>query len=283
MASKPRPPRQGFHSVLTDAINDLMEHGFDSIQRVELWVQKLESAARFSLVPEAMLQRSVRDVLQRTYERTVQGERLYQRFPSVGRFTLEQVKPKLRAELDRRILASSSLIKLNREQSIQRTLQRFQGWATSIPIGGTDVAKRSEVKETVKRGIAGLPFEERRVIYDQGHKLVSAINEIVATDGGAIAGRWHHVSEGPPSYDSRPDHVKRDGKVYLIRNSWAHKDGLVKPSAVGYMDEITAAGQEIGCSCSVTYIFHLRDLPPEMLTKNGMEALVEARARIANM
>lgn len=284
MASKSRPPtRQGFYQVLTDAINDLMEHGFDSVQRVELWVQKLEAAARSSLVPEVTLQRTVRDVLQRTYERTMQGERFYSRFPGISRFTLEQVKPKCRAELDRRILASSSLIKLNREQSVQRTLQRFQGWATSIPIGGTDVAKRSEVKETVKRGIAGLPFEERRVITDQGMKLVAAINEIVATDGGAIAGRWHHVAEGPPSYDSRPDHVKRNNKVYLIRNSWAHKEGLAKPGTVGYTDEITAPGEEVFCSCSYVYIFHLRDLPPEMLTKKGIESLIESRARIANM
>lgn len=284
MASKSRlPARQGFYQVLTDAINDLMEHGFDSIQRVEMWVQKLESAARASLVPEVTLQRTVRDVLQQTYDRTVKGERLYQRFPNVGKFTLEQIRPKLRAELDRKILGSASLIKLNREKAILQTLQRFQGWATSIPIGGTDVAKRSEVKDTVKRGIAGLPFEERRVIYDQGHKLAATINEIVATDGGAIAGKWHHVAEGPPSYDSRPVHVKRNNKVYLIRNSWAHKDGFVKPGDVGYTDEITAAGEEVGCSCSYTYIFHLRDLPPEMLTKRGLEALIEARARIANM
>jgi hypothetical protein len=198
----------------------------------------------------------------------------------VGQFTLEQIKPHLRDELDRRILASANLIKLNRTASIERTLQRFAGWATSVPKGGSDIQNRTDIKKAVRRGIAGLPFEERRVIIDQGHKLASAISEIVAKDGGAIAGAWQHIKRGPPSYDSRPKHVARDGKIFLLRNSWARAQGLVKPDKNGYTDDIEQPGELVFCSCKYRWIYALRDLPTEMLTVKGREALLAAREKI---
>ena len=284
MASRPRKPsRDGFYDVLTAAINDLLEYGFDSSQRVEEWVRKLETAARSSLVPEGVLNREVRDVLMRTYQRTVEGGLLHKRHPNIAAYTIERIKPKLRAELDRRILASSSLIKLNREQSIQRTLQRFAGWATSIPIGGTEAEKRSEVKETVKRGIAGLGFVERRVVIDQGHKLVAAINDIVAVDSGAIAGRWQHIPLGPPAYDSRPEHVEMHDKVFVIRGNWAMEKGLMKLAGRKYTDEVDFPGTPVSCSCHYSYLYALRDLPPDMLTHKGEEELTNARIRVAQM
>jgi hypothetical protein len=270
-----------FYKLLGAAIDDLLEHGFDSQQRLEDWLQQLAEAARRALVPEYVLQNSVKEMLNRVYTKTVGGNRLIERYPGVEQFTLERIKPHLRAELDRRIVASASLIKLNRNASIQRTLQRFAGWATSVPAGGTEVAKRREVKQQVRRGIAALPFEERRVVIDQGHKLVAAINEIVASDGGAIAARWHHVKEGPPAYDARPEHVARDGKVYLIRGSWAQQKGLVKPGSPGYTDDVTQPAEEPFCRCGWVFLFALRDLPTDMLTAKGKEALLEARRALA--
>lgn len=277
-----KPSRDGFYEVLTAAITDLMDHGFDSSQRVEEWVRKLEVAARSSLVPEGILVREVRSVLTRTYQRTVEGGLLLKRHPEIGAFTIERVKPKLRAELDRRILGSASLIKLNREQAIQQTLQRFAGWATSIPIGGTESEKRGEVKETVKRGIAGLGFTERRVVVDQGHKLVASLSEIVAVDEGAIGGFWRHVKEGG-GYQARPEHEARDGKLYLLRDSWAMAKGYIRKGSAPYYDTVDAVGQKVFCRCWMSWIFALRDLPPECLTKRGEEALVDARARIAQL
>lgn len=282
MASRPRKPsRDGFYDVLTAAIGDLMDHGFDSSHRVEEWVRKLETAARSSLVPEGVLSREVRDVLVRTYQRTVEGGLLQQRHPDVARYTIDRIKPKLRAELDRRILASSSLIKLNREQAIQQTLQRFAGWATSIPIGGTEAEKRSEVKEEIKRGIGGLSFVERRVVIDQGGKLVAAINDIVAVDSGAIAGQWKHILLGPPAYDSRPDHVEMHDKIFVIRGNWALQKGLMKLAGRKYTDEVDFPGTPVFCGCHYSYLYNLRDLPSDMLTHKGEEAIIDARAKIA--
>lgn len=283
MASRPRKPsRDGFYDVLTAAINDLLEHGFDSSQRVEEWVRKLETAARSSLVPEGVLNREVRDVLMRTYQRTVEGGLLHKRHPDIAAYTIDRIKPKLRAELDRRILASSSLIKLNREHSIQQTLQRFAGWATSIPIGGTEAEKRSEVKETVKRGIAGLSFVERRCIVDQGHKLISSLSEIVAMDQGAIAAAWRHVMEGG-GYQARPEHVKLNNVVFVVRGNWALERGLMRLAGRQYTDEVEAPGMPVSCRCWWSWIYDLRSLPPDMLTHKGEEELIASRVRIAQM
>lgn len=266
-----------FYEVLTDAVDDFITNGFDSQERLDRWLALLAEASRRSLVPPSLLQQALRSQLTRIFTRETSLTKLVKRHRGVSTFTLRNVKPKLRAALDRRILASANLIKLNRKASIARTLQRFAGWASSVPKGGTEIQARKSVKDTVRRSIAALPFEERRVIIDQGHKLVAAVNDIIATDGGAIALIWHHVKEGPPMYDARPDHVARDGKVYLIRDSWAHKKGLVKPDRAGYSDEITQPGEEVFCRCHAEYLYALRDLPADMLTVKGQAALAEAR------
>lgn len=273
-------PRTKFYDVLTEAVNDMVEHGFDSQERLDAWMERLRAAARASLVPESVLSRALADSLTKAFRRATKPGMIKKHHPGVSEFTLRMIEPRLRAELDRRILSSASLITLNRDASIARTLQRFAGWATSIPSGGTDVAKRQNAKDGVRKGIAALPFEERRVVIDQGHKLVAAVNDIVATDGGAIAARWHHVKEGPPAYASRPQHVARNGKVYLVRNSWAQREGLVKPGRAGYTDEITQPAEEVYCSCWYEFLYNLRELPRDMLTAKGAATLAEVRAKL---
>jgi hypothetical protein len=270
-----------FYTVLTDAVADLAEHGFDSQKRLDAWLQRLEIAARGALVDPSVLQREVCEALAQTYKRTVEGRGLVRLHKGVSEFTLASIKPKLRAELDRRVLASAQLIKLNREASIRRTLQRFAGWATSVPAGGTDVVQRKKTVDSVRKGIAALPFEERRVVIDQGHKLNSAVNDIVARDGGAIAAKWRHVMERGAGYKPRPEHVARNNLVYVLRDCWAMRDGLMKLAGAQYSDEVTQPGEEVFCRCTYEYLYNLRDLPPAMLTVKGREELARVRAQIA--
>jgi hypothetical protein len=271
------PVAKSFYQVLTAAIADLTENGFDSQERLDRWLVELRAAARISLIPEEVLQRELRTNLTRVYERLVESGKLARIHKGVGQFTIANIKPSLRAELDRRILASANLIKLNRQASIERTLQRFAGWATSIPAGGSDVVERREVNETVRKSIAGLPFEERRVVIDQGHKLSSTLSDIVARDGGAIAAIWRHVREGG-GYQARPDHEARNGEVFVIRGNWAMTDGLMKLAGAQYTDEVEAPGQLVFCRCTYSYLYNLRDLPPEMLTEKGRAELARVRA-----
>jgi hypothetical protein len=195
----------------------------------------------------------------------------------IAPYRLEQIKPTLRPELDRRISASANLIQLNRQQAIDKTLQRFSGWSTSIPPGGVSIETKREVKTNIRKPLQSQTFEERRVLIDQGHKLISSINEIVATDGGAIAGLWRsHWREA--NYDYREDHKERDQQVYLIRDSWADQAGLVRKGGRPYYDEIDAVGQAPFCRCFIVWIYALRDLPADMLTAKGRDAMTAAHS-----
>lgn len=261
-----------FYEVINAALADFAKHGFDSAERVAYWERLIDEAARRTLTPQAALERAMRETYQRVYRQLIDKGGIVRFNPGVEAWTLARVKPQLRAELDRRILASAQLIKLNREAEIQKTLQRFSGFATSIPSGGSKALDKKEEREKLLKPLQSLPFRERRVLIDQGHKLTASLSEIVATDSGAIGGIWHsHWRES--NYDYRLDHKERDKVVYLMRESWAMTKGLVKLGGHQYIDQITAPGEEVNCRCYFQWIYDLQDLPPEMLTVKGKAAL----------
>jgi hypothetical protein len=229
------------------------------------------------MIPERELNAQLEKMLRAIFDREVGRGEILKLHSGVSRFTLEQVRPELRMELDRRILASANLIKLNRDAAVRDTLQRFSGWATAQPPGGSRAAERAQARSKVRKALASLPFEERRVAIDQAHKFASNLSDILAQNAGAIAGKWRS-NWRQVNYNYREDHKERDGNIYLIRDSWAHEKGLVRPGEAGYVDQITRPGEEVFCRCWYEYIYALRKLPREMLTGKGEAALREVQA-----
>lgn len=269
--------RAELRQVIDDAIRDFAENGYDSEERLAVWLERIREAAQLAVLSEAETEASIRGALESVYARLVDNGGLLSRMPGAGRFTLERVRPDLRAELGRRIRASADLIKLNRERAIADTLQRFAGWASSVPEGGAASGTVRDAATNVRKSITSLPFRERRVAVDQGHKFAASLSAVFAQAGNAIAGRWHQHHTTQP----RVTHRRRNGRVYLIRGSWAQEKGLVRPGSAGYLDEITQAGEEVNCRCSVQYLFAVRDLPPDMLTEKGKSELERVRREIA--
>lgn len=267
---------QTFYQVLSAAINDIAEHGFDSAERLAFWQAKLKEAAEEMLGNRGRMEEMLRWAYQSLYKKLIDREGLLTLHPGVPRFTLNKVKPQLHSTLERYILSSADLIKLNREQAIAKTIQRFSGWTSSIPKGGSDQVNKKEKKDKIRKSMAGLPFEERRVLVDQGHKFQASLSEVLAHDGGAIAGVWHSKWK-QRNYDYREDHKERDQLVYAVRGNWALAKGLMNKGA-GYTDEMTKPAEEIFCGCKYQWIYNLRSLPKDMLTKKGAEALAAARA-----
>lgn len=267
-------PGGSFYTVLTAAINDLAAHGYDSAERVADWIRRIKEAAAASLTPSAVLDVALREALRSVYRREIDRGAILQRHPGVSRFTLQRVAPKLRAELDRRIMASAGLIKLDRERMIADTLDRLSGWATSIPAGGSDAVNRRALKERIRKPLASLPFQERRVIIDQSHKLVAAISETLAVDGGALAGHWvSHYTQRNYNYRPQHKHYDVDDKLFIVRGNWALTAGLIKPDGQRYVDEIERPGQLPFCRCYYRWIYNLRSLPADMLTVKGRAEL----------
>lgn len=265
-----------FSQTVTAAVEETAEDGFNA-KRMEFWMRRLRVAAEKEMISEAKMEKQLRDALRSVYRRLVDGNQLMAMNPGVSSFTIKKLNAKMKRELDARIMASASLIKLNRQQRIQETLQRFGGWSTSIPRDGSEFVNRAKSKDDIKKALAQLPFQERRVLIDQGHKLTAAINSVVAENGGAIAGKWHS-NWRQPDYNYREDHKERDERVYLIRDSWAHQDGLVRPMGNrGFTDDITQPAEEPFCRCSYRYLYSLRQLPSEMLTAKGKAAMKAAK------
>jgi hypothetical protein len=259
-----------FHEVLAHAISEIAATGYVQPDRIDYWAARLRNAAEQALGAEEVINRDTARRLGAVYDRLIERGKIVERVPEVSRFTLVQVKPKLRAELDRRIIASADLIKMDRRGAVEHTLDRLRGWSTSIPPGGDDTIDKRQVRATLGKPISEFKYARRRVDIDQSHKLIANISEIVANDAGAIAGIWHDHGEHDKAYDARKEHLARAGKIFLVRDSWAHKQGLLR-AVNGFTDEIDRPAQLVFCRCFYQWLTSLRRLPDEFLTRAGQE------------
>jgi len=282
------PNDSGYHSqrptlnqILTAAITELSETGYISPERIDFWLNEIRRAADMDLGPESFVDRDTRAKLSAVYDRLIERGKINTYVPGVTRFDLSMIRPELRAELDRRILASADLIKLHRREAVEHTLQRFRGWSTSIPPGGDGSIDKRETRTSIGKSVAQVSFERRRVDIDQGHKLIANISEIVATDAGAIAGIWHSHGEHDRSYNARKEHLARAEHIFVVRDNWAMQKRLMKLGGRVYMDEIERPGQLPYCRCFYTWITSPRRLPDEMLTRLGQEFVAQGMRRAA--
>lgn len=268
---------QRFRDLLREAIRHFADRGYASQEELNEWLDRLSAAAERDMPHNSEQREKIRREFETIFRRITSEGGMSKRIPGVSRYTIDMVMPELRAELDRRILAASDLIVLNKKAQVQKTLQRFNGWSTSIPKGGlTDIDKRKAFRD-IGKSASQVKFEERRVAIDQGHKLMANVTDIVARQDGAIAMIWHsHWRQ--PGYDYRVDHKERDQRVYLLKDSWAKKQGLVKPGKVGYLEDITQPGQEPFCRCFGQYLTSLARIPDDMLTAKGRKALGKEKA-----
>jgi len=100
-----------------------------------------------------------------------------------------------------------------------------------------------------------------------------------AVEGGAIAAEWQTLPNS--GGDCLDEHAAHSGKVFLIRDSWAMAEGLLKPGARPFMDEIERPGHNSGCNCAYTYVFSPRRLPEELLSEKALAQIAEGKRRMA--
>ncbi|MGC9271252.1 hypothetical protein [Acidiphilium sp.] len=260
-----------YRDVLAEALSEFQKYGYDSDERLDYWLGMLREAIERDMPTDFEVSRRVRTALE-TITQRFKGGGWRKSHPGLRDAAIDRVGHQLSGLLERRILASADLIKINRKKAVDQTVQRFVGLATSIPPGGTRVMDKREAKARIGKSIQQMTFEERRVVIDQGHKLLANINQTVAEGDGAIALIWRS-NWRVPGYDYRQDHKERDGHCYLMRGNWATAKGLVKPGPDGYYDTITAVGEEPFCQCHAEFVYDLGDLPRDMLTKKGLAAI----------
>ncbi|QIX97449.1 hypothetical protein [Cedecea sp. FDAARGOS_727] len=269
-----------FTRTVREAVRFFLRNGYTSREELERWQSIIRQAAEGETANDyvSMVSRN----LTHAYDLQIGRAAALKRHPGISRFTINYLEPKLRTELDRRILASVDLIKLNRQKAVDTTLSRFSGWASSIPSADSIALKgiQGQMRETaghIQKTAEQFDFEARRVMIDQNHKLIANIDNVIATSNNAIAAEWHsHWRQ--PGYNYREDHKERDKLMYLVRGNWAQKNGYIKPGDAGYLDEITQPGEEVFCRCYVTWIYNLRSIPEDMLTQKGRKFLESMKA-----
>jgi len=260
--------------LLTSAIRHFAKRGYISPTEVEAWTHRIEDAAED---PHALAleKHNLRLRLEGAFRRAFNRGALLRKHKRIEPWAAERLMPEARAELERRIYAATDLIRLNRKEAVAKTIQRFKGWVTSVPPGGLPEVAVKPIKRDMSRAALETRFIARRVAVDQTDKMLANVNDIIATGAGAIAGRWDATWEIERKH--RPEHAARHDLIYVIRGSWADEQGLIKHPN-GYTDEHDMPAWLINCRCDYIYIYQLQDLPDEMLTAKGREALARSRA-----
>lgn len=260
-----------FRALLFEAIREFAKHGYRSEADLSAWLLRLHAALEREMPADGWVRQQLEAALGRIFNREVKTGGLLKRVPGVSRYTLDRISPKLRAELDRRIFAGIDLIRLNRRAAVEKTLQRFAGWVSSVPRGGSHQTDIRSIAAELAKPAKQVRFEARRVAIDQGHKLSAAVAHVAAAQAGAIGGIWHDRGERDRGYDARPEHLKRSGTLFLVRDSWAMDEGLIRKGGLGYTDEIEQPAELPYCSCFYEYVTSPRALPETLLTAKGRE------------
>jgi hypothetical protein len=262
------PMTSRFRALILEGLKRFADTGPPNDAELNDWMMRLHRALEIEVPSDPESAQQLRTVLEAIYAREVDRGGVAKRIPGVERYTIAQVAPQLRAELDRRIFAAADLIKINKAQRKAQTLQRFAGWITSVPIGGSAETDLRAAASEIAKPIARVKYEARRVAIDQGHKLSAAVAHVVAQGSGAIAAIWHDRGQHDHGYDARPVHLARSGKLFLVRDSWAQTEGLVKAGGP-YTDEIEQPAELPYCSCWWRWISSPGAIPEEFLTARG--------------
>ena len=265
--------QSSFRALIMEALREFAEHGFRSETDLQQWLLKLHAALERELPTDRYFKAQLAAALGRVFNREVKSG-IVKRVPGVSRYTLDRIAPTLRAELDRRIFASIDLIKLNKAAATQKTLQRFSGWVSSVPAHGTPATDFRAITREISKPVAQVKFEARRVAIDQGHKLSANVAHVVAMGSGAIAGIWHDRGQYDHGYDARKEHLARSGKLFLMRDSWALTEGLIRKGGLPYYDDLPDQVAQLPyCSCWMEFTTNIGDLPETLLTAKGRATL----------
>lgn len=256
------------YRLISEAIDYFINNGFTEAYILDMWSDRIRSA----FISEFSFNHYVNKFLDKKYKQAVDNAGIlkYQENPGITSFSLERIKPAFRKELDRRIVASANLVRLAREETIALILRRFEGFVSSIPVDGIPKVGIRAIKQNIYEPLKADSYAQRRVAIDQGHKLIANINDIVAMQYGAIAVRWHSKWM-TPGYNYRLIHKHRHDRIYIIKGSYADNEGLLKP-VDGYYEDFERPGQWPFCSCTGHFIYFIRQVPDEYLTKKGKDA-----------
>lgn len=215
--------------------------------------------------------------------------------PGIQAYRISDLKPAYRKAVQNSVDNSLALIKTQNAEFMAQMQARFRNWATipSAEMRG-DSANPDKIKAYLKNDVLKLPdvkkdmtAHQHFIVVDQTRKLLANMDEITAKQGGAIGFIWHNRRDGrvvgrpggmyPDATAKHGDHWDREGKLYLIKDSWAiSRKMLKKVKGIEYDTDLNDGkpGIPIGCRCYAEYIYAIELIPEkyrDCITEKGME------------
>jgi hypothetical protein len=190
----------------------------------------------------------------------------------------DELLPGLRALLDEHVTSYAEQAEMFFAKQKLGFDQELTAFLAGIPAGGTKTALVRSHVNPLKRTLNDLVQWDADMHRLQSMSVVSEVDDFLRPSGGdALAMSWHYA----PSSCLVPSHKALDGRVYVVRDTWAIKKGLVHAGPNGFTDETRKFRREIGCMCSSTWLFYALSLPEEVLTPEGIEMKANAPAKRA--
>ena len=186
-----------------------------------------------------------------------------------------ELLPALRALLDDHVdsyAEQASVFFAKQKSAFDAQLSAF---LSEIPDGGTEAAVVRTHVNPIKRALSDVLEWGAKMRRLQSISFVSEVNDFLTPAGGdALAMTWHYSRPTclVPSHEALHD------RVYLVRDSWALKQGLLRADA-GFVEDTRKFRREIGCMCSSSWLFYLPSLPEYLLTPAGVAKLEKGRAK----
>jgi len=265
------------NQFIRQALDDVIRKGWTP-ESVAVWAsnfRKLALQLAFNKTPEQV----VAPYLRYLYKREIESGKVLQRNKGLGHFTYERIKPEFRRLLEDRIRANIDLITMERPNAVDVATARFSGWLMSFDGTQEKLPPAKELpafKNILKPITEQKSYEHSRRAIDQGHKMLRAIDSVIAEQGGAVAAIWH-AHPKTSTYDARKEHWARDGKVYIYKNSDLVEKGLVKKGDEPWVEDITdPPAFLVNCTCFFSNEYSLNGLyriAPHLLTKKGLELI----------
>jgi len=272
--------------AINAAINELLKNGWTP-SLIKCWRDELERV----LDEEAMSPIDAGDAVQRYYQnyldRIIEVKGLP--FRSIvssddkqaagitgigmeGKFEL--LLPKIRSAFDSCVNDVKAHAGQFRQRELLAALNTFEQWALSIPLGGTKEKSFRDEARSVRLELKSFSKWDKYFAQVKSRNFMNEINRIIAEFNGAIAARWHFRS-----LCEEPMHKERDGEIYLIRGNWASEKGFIDDHKTKFTESLSLPGND-GCMCSYCHLSGLRDLPAELLTPKGKDALADSNKRV---
>lgn len=110
----------------------------------------------------------------------------------------------------------------------------------------------------------------------------SAISNELSINSDAIGAQWNYNVQDEQMDYPNFEHVNYDKKVYIIRGCWADRKGFFSPD-VTYLDEVSSKFLDLGCSCFLTFLYNIGDIPDSLLSETGRQKYAEVRQKIRDL